>query len=79
LRAIRIKQANFVGPAGYISMEDGHAAELVQQAIVQDQESASFIEFGGRGMESEENLEENLLTESAIRGFWQYYREVMHL
>jgi phenylpropionate dioxygenase-like ring-hydroxylating dioxygenase large terminal subunit len=75
LRAIRIKQANFVGPAGYISMEDGHAAELVQQAIVRDQESASFIEFGGRGMESEENL----LTESAIRGFWQYYREIMHL
>jgi anthranilate 1,2-dioxygenase large subunit len=75
MRAIRIKQANLVGPAGYISMEDGHATELVQQAIVRDQEAASFIEFGGRGMESEENL----LTESGIRGFWKYYREVMHV
>lgn len=75
MRAIRIKQANLVGPAGYISMEDGHATELVQQAIVRDQEATSFIEFGGRGMESEENL----LTESGIRGFWKYYREVMHV
>ena len=30
---IPIKQANLVGPAGYISMEDGYATELVQQAV----------------------------------------------
>ncbi|MGE0821304.1 MAG: aromatic ring-hydroxylating dioxygenase subunit alpha [Candidatus Binatia bacterium] len=74
LLAIRLKQANLVGPAGYISMEDGHATELVQQAIVRDYDATSVIEFGGRGVENEENL----LTESGIRGFWKYYREVMH-
>ncbi len=31
LRALRIKQANLVGPAGYISMEDTEATELVQR------------------------------------------------
>ena len=46
LRNIRIKQANLVGPAGYISMEDGHATELVQQAIVRDQEAALLLHLG---------------------------------
>ncbi len=73
LRAIRLKQANFVGPAGLISMEDGHAAEIVQQAIVRDKDASSFIGFGGEGISDQENL----LTETAIRGFWQYYRDVM--
>jgi anthranilate 1,2-dioxygenase large subunit len=74
MRAIRIKQANLVGPAGYISMEDGHATELVQQAIVRDKEAYSFLEFGGR----EAVNQENLLTETAIRGFWRYYRQIMN-
>lgn len=73
LRAIRLKQANFVGPAGLISMEDGHATEIVQQAIVRDRDAASYIAFGGNGVENQDNL----LTETAIRGFWQYYRGVM--
>ncbi len=34
LRALRIKQANLVGPAGYISMEDTEATELVQRGTV---------------------------------------------
>jgi anthranilate 1,2-dioxygenase large subunit len=73
MRTMRIKQANLVGPAGFISLEDGHAIELVQQAIVRDQEACSFIELGGRDTASQEHL----VTESAIRGFWQYYRELM--
>ena len=38
IRNIRIKQANLVGPAGYISMEDGYATELVQQAIAREKD-----------------------------------------
>src|SRR5215813_5382769 len=70
---IRLKQANLVGPAGFISLEDGHAIELVQQAIVRDKEAASFIEMGGTDVASQDNL----VTETAIRGFWQYYRRLM--
>ena len=36
LRKLRIKQANLVGPAGYISMEDTEATELVQRGTVRD-------------------------------------------
>ncbi len=69
----RIKQANLVGPAGLISMEDGYATELVQQAIFREKEACSLVEMGGRGVEDQENL----VTEAAIRGFWQHYRELM--
>ena len=48
LRAIRRKQANLVGPAGLVSMEDGHATEIVQQAIARDRDAASVVAMGGR-------------------------------
>jgi phenylpropionate dioxygenase-like ring-hydroxylating dioxygenase large terminal subunit len=73
MRHIRCKQANLVGPAGFISLEDGHAIELVQQAIVRDKTACSFLECGGRDVASQDNL----VTETAIRGFWQYYRRLM--
>ena len=73
IRNIRIKQANLVGPAGYISMEDGYATELVQQAITHEKDECSLLAFGGTGRENQENL----LTESAIRGYWDYYHNVM--
>ncbi len=69
----RIKQANLVGPAGYISMEDGYAAEIAQQAITHEQDACSILELGGAGTQDEENL----VNETAIRGFWQYYRQIM--
>jgi anthranilate 1,2-dioxygenase large subunit len=69
----RIKQANFVGPAGYISMEDGYAAEIEQQAVARDQDTCSFLEFGGTDTADAENL----VSEAAMRGFWQYYRDIM--
>jgi anthranilate 1,2-dioxygenase large subunit len=69
----RIKQANFVGPAGYISMEDGYAAELEQQAIARDLDTCSFLELDGTGVADAENL----VSEAAMRGFWRYYREIM--
>ncbi len=69
----RIKQANLVGPAGYISMEDGYAAEIAQQAIVHEQDACSILELGGAEIRDEENL----VNETAIRGFWQYYRQIM--
>ncbi len=70
---IRRKQANLVGPAGLISMEDGHATEIVQQAIVRDHAASSLVEMGGRTVEDQENL----VTETGIRGFWRYYGALM--
>jgi anthranilate 1,2-dioxygenase large subunit len=73
MQQIRRKQANLVGPAGLISMEDGHATEIVQQAIVRDQAASSVIEMGGRAVGDQENL----VTETGIRGFWRYYGALM--
>jgi len=69
----RLKQANLAGPAGYISMEDGYAIELVQQSIVHAGDKESFIELGG----TERALEDDLVSESPIRGFWYRYRGLM--
>lgn len=73
MRAIRRKQANLVGPAGLVSMEDGHATEIVQQAIRRDQDAASIAAMGGREIAGAESL----ITETGIRGFWRYYRELL--
>ncbi len=73
MRKARIKQANLVGPAGFVSMEDGYAAEIVQQAIVRDGDKCSVLEAGGHDIGDEESL----VTETAIRGFWKNYRELM--
>ena len=73
LRAMRLKQANLVGPAGYISMEDGEATQLVQQGIVGAADEFAYDALGGRGMENTESL----VDEALIRSFWRGYRGLM--
>ena len=70
---IRLKQANLIGPAGLISMEDGEAVEIVQAAIIGDHEQRSFIAMGGgQAIDSD-----HLVTEGAIIGFWQNYQRII--
>nr|ART37667.1 E2 [uncultured bacterium] len=73
LRAMRLKQANLVGPAGYISMEDGEATQLVQQGIVGAADQHAYDALGGRGMDNTESL----VDEALIRAFWRGYRGLM--
>ena len=70
----KLRLANMIGPAGYISMEDGEAARLVQQGIRRQRGESSFIEMGGRGPIADQDT---LAQEVALRGFWQYYRRTM--
>ncbi len=70
----RLQQANLAGPGGYISMEDGEAIELVQRAIVREQDAYSFVEIGGRGEPADQDT---LVTEVPMRGFWMHYRDLM--
>ncbi|HAC34183.1 MAG TPA: Rieske (2Fe-2S) protein [Gammaproteobacteria bacterium] len=67
-------QINMVGPAGFISMEDGEAVEICQRAIVRDGDKASFIEMGGIGTGSIDHMG---VDENPIRGFWKGYRALM--
>jgi len=73
LRALRIKQANLVGPAGYISMEDTEATELVQRGTARDAGATSVIELG----RSDPNREDTMVTENLIRKFWTGYQGLM--
>ncbi|WP_421842187.1 aromatic ring-hydroxylating dioxygenase subunit alpha [Marinobacter algicola] len=75
MQTIRRKQSNLIGPAGFISMEDGEAVELVHGAVVRDQEQTSYIAMGGDQAADADHL----VTEGAIIGFWDAYREVMEL
>lgn len=69
----RLLQSNLVGPAGYVSMEDGAVGGFVQRAIVGSENENSLMEMGGHGHTSEDNR----TTEASIRGFWQAYRPLM--
>jgi terephthalate 1,2-dioxygenase oxygenase component alpha subunit len=71
----RLKQANLVGPAGYISMEDGAATAFVQRGVKGAAERSAFVEMGGRGVASDESR----VSETSVRGLWQAYRRHMDL
>lgn len=71
--AFRLKQANLVGPAGLISMEDGEAVELIQRAIVRDGKDCAFLEFGREGTDPDKDTK----GEDAVRAFWRYYQGIM--
>ena len=73
LRALRIKQANLVGPAGYISMEDTEATELVQRGTRRDGDSTSVMDLG----RDDPNRQDTMVTENLIRRFWVGYQKLM--
>jgi len=72
---LRMRQSNLVGPAGYISLEDGAATGFVQRGAAGASERSSFVEMGGRSVESSESR----VTETSVRGLWQQYRRHMGL
>lgn len=73
LRLTRIKQANLVGPAGYISMEDTEATELVQRGTARDGDAHSIIEMSRAAPDQTGTT----ITESLIRAFWVGYERLM--
>ena len=70
MTARRLLQANLIGPAGFISMEDGAATGFVQRGAVGAGAKESVVEMGGRGVASDESR----VTETSVRGFWQAWR-----
>ena len=74
-RMARLKQANLVGPAGYISMEDGCVGGFVQRGVAGAPDQKAVIEMGGKDAQGSESR----VTEASIRGFWKAYRAHMRL
>jgi phenylpropionate dioxygenase-like ring-hydroxylating dioxygenase large terminal subunit len=75
MRTMRMRHANLVGPAGYVSMEDGAVGGFVQRGIAASEEQCSVMEMGGHEAESQDTR----VTEASIRGFWKAYRAHMGL
>ena len=75
LRSMRLKQANLIGPAGYVSMEDGVIGEYVQRGIGGSGiDRSAIMAMGGSEIESTMG---SRATETTLRGFWNGYRTVM--
>lgn len=69
----RLKQQNLVGPAGFVSMEDGCIGGFVQRGIAAAGDEVSVVEMGGDTTESQATR----ATEASVRGFWKAYRDRM--
>jgi salicylate 5-hydroxylase large subunit len=75
MRQRRLRQANLMGPAGLVSLDDSEAMLLSQAGIEADTAAECVAEMGGRAIHDEPHM----VTEAAIRGFYQHYRRVMGL
>jgi salicylate 5-hydroxylase large subunit len=75
MRQRRLRQANLMGPAGLVSLDDSEAMLLSQAGIEGNDEAECVVEMGGREVHDEPHM----LTETAIRGFYRHYRQVMDL
>jgi hypothetical protein len=72
-RTVRLKQLNLVGPAGFISMEDGAVGGFVQRGIAGAHDLEAIVEMGGDTTASSEGR----ATETSVRGFWKAWRHHM--
>ncbi|MEW6777479.1 MAG: aromatic ring-hydroxylating dioxygenase subunit alpha [Bdellovibrionota bacterium] len=69
----RLRQANLMGPAGLVSVDDGEALCMTQDGVRAARSGAAVLELGGRDCDGADHM----VTESCIRGFYKYYAEIM--
>ncbi len=71
----RLLQANLMGPAGLVSMEDGEVIARNQDGIRGNAHRPGVAELGGRDYADTDHM----VTEVAVRAFYRGYRRVMGL
>ncbi len=74
---LRKHQANFIGPAGFVSMEDAEVIENLHSTLKHELDTSSVVEMGGRGEIHTDN--DNKVNEIPIRGFWSSYARMMSI
>ena len=72
----RTRLANLTGAAGYISVDDNEVFELSAAGMKANPDRECVVELGGHASDSPQAGE--MVSESAIRGFYELYREVMY-
>ncbi len=73
LADFRLKQACLMGPSGLVTIDDAEAVELCQRGLEAKAGESAFVEMGGRECHDADHM----VTETALRSFYNYYREVM--
>jgi anthranilate 1,2-dioxygenase large subunit len=76
MRLRRIRQANLMGPAGFVSVDDSEVIKFAQDSMHAFPYASGVMEMGGRDWQESES---HMVTEGAIRSFYDYYRRVMEL
>ena len=71
----RLIQSNLFGPAGFVSADDGEVIEFSQQGFEQKPFHWALAELGGTACEDTEHM----VTETLIRGMYDYWRKVMEI
>lgn len=69
----RLRQANLMGPAGFVSVDDSEVMESAQSGVRPFPDEAAVVEMGGRDTENTPHM----VTETSIRAFYKAYREIM--
>jgi salicylate 5-hydroxylase large subunit len=77
MRQRRLRQANLMGPAGLVSIDDSEVMRLAQRGFAATDDGAAVVEMGGR--EEDDDRIDHMVTEAAIRAFYRHYRAVMEL
>lgn len=71
----RLRQANLFGPAGFVSADDGEVIEFSQEGFGQKPSHRTIAELGGREIADTDHM----VTETLIRGMYNYWRRVMEV
>lgn len=71
----RLRQANLMGPAGYVSTDDSEVMKLSQDALRHFPDQKALLEMGGFDAEDTDHM----VTEAGIRAFYDYYYRIMEL
>jgi phenylpropionate dioxygenase-like ring-hydroxylating dioxygenase large terminal subunit len=71
----RVRMGNLTGICGYISVDDSEALEFSGAGIKPNPGGQAVVEWGGR--EPTVPTGNHQFTESAIRGFYMFYRQIM--
>jgi anthranilate 1,2-dioxygenase large subunit len=77
MKRLRLKQANLVGAAGFVSMDDSEVLSQVQRTVAAYPESDGIMRMGWHDETHED--EDTVLTETQLRKFYDFYRSALAL
>jgi anthranilate 1,2-dioxygenase large subunit/salicylate 5-hydroxylase large subunit len=72
LRRKRLLQANLLGPSGLVTIDDNEVLACAQAGAAASPRAESVLEAGSGSRDAD-----HMMTESAIRGFYDYYRTII--